>query len=154
MSRHADAGRSLSQWKPSPINTSARLDSFCYCDMEGVGSATCPARARDGCEGLQRAREATDGGSSWMGGSSSSSMRGFLMWDSGLVRGVTLFLLIKVPGPLFTSYCRYHMGFRAGGSGGGEHRILHSVPLVCLCGCSLPPHSGKWTPPCTRRPLG
>lgn len=26
------------------------------------------------------------------------------MFDSGLVRGVTLFLLIKVPGPLFTSW--------------------------------------------------
>lgn len=51
-----------------------------------------------------------------MGGSSRSSMRGFLMWDSGLVRGVTLFLLIKVPGPLFTSCCTRSSqipGFRA-----------------------------------------
>ncbi|KAA8579965.1 hypothetical protein FQN60_005500, partial [Etheostoma spectabile] len=49
--------------------------------------------------------EATDGGSSWIGDSSRSSMRGFLMFDSGLVRGVTLFRLIKVPGPFFIS-CR------------------------------------------------
>lgn len=63
----------------------------------------CPARVRGRCEGLHRASEATDGGSSWIGASSRSSMRGFLMFDSGLVRGVTLFLLIKVPGPLFTS---------------------------------------------------
>lgn len=65
--------------------------------------STCPARARGRWEGLQRAIEATEGGSSWMGASSRSSMRGFLMFDSGLVRGVTLFLLIKQPGPLFTS---------------------------------------------------
>lgn len=75
--------------------------------------STCPLRARDGWEGLQRAREATVGGSSWMGGSSSSSMRGFLMLDSGLVRGVTLFLLSNVPGPLFTSCQQIVLGFRA-----------------------------------------
>lgn len=78
------------------------LKCVCVCVCE---KPTCPARARGRCEGLQRASEATDGGNSWMGASSRSSMRGFLMFDSGLVRGVTLFLLIKVPGPLFTS-CR------------------------------------------------
>lgn len=57
------------------------------------------------CDGLQRASAETEGGNSWIGASSRSSMRGFLMLDSGLVRGVTLFLLIKVPGPLLTS-CR------------------------------------------------
>lgn len=66
---------------------------------------TCPVRARGRCGGLQRAWEGTDGGSSWMGTSSRSSMRGFLMLDSGLVSGVTLFLRIRVPGPLLTS-CR------------------------------------------------
>lgn len=70
-----------------------------------VDSSTCPARERGMCEEVQRSSDATELGSSWMGASSRSSMRGFLMWDSGLVRGVTLFLLIRVPGPLFTS-CR------------------------------------------------
>lgn len=68
-------------------------------------NATCPARARGRWEGLQSASEATDGGSSWMGASSRSSMRGFLMFDSGLVRGVTLFRLSKLPGALLIS-CR------------------------------------------------
>lgn len=64
---------------------------------------TCPARLRGRREELQSASDATEPGSSWMGASSRSSMRGFLMWDSGLVRGVMLFLLIRVPGPRLTS---------------------------------------------------
>lgn len=56
---------------------------------------TCPAKVR--WEEVQR-----DMGSSWRG-SSRPSMRGFLMLGSGLVRGVTLFLLIRVPGYFFIS---------------------------------------------------
>lgn len=69
----------------------------------GFFGRTCPARLRGRREELQRASDATEPGSSWMGASSRSSMRGFLMWDSGLVRGVMLFLLIRVPGPRLTS---------------------------------------------------
>lgn len=74
-------------------------------NFKGFDNPTCPGRVRGMCDGLQRASAETEGGNSWIGASSRSSMRGFLMLDSGLVRGVTLFLLIKVPGPLLTS-CR------------------------------------------------
>lgn len=76
-----------------------------------------------------------------MGGSSSSSMRGFLMFDSGLVRGVTLFLLSKVPGPLFTSYGKeVHVLERVegvanknqAGSGLKSHLWSVSVGVHCL----------------------
>lgn len=135
--------------------------------------STCPARARGRCEGLQSASEATDGGNSWMGASSRSSMRGFLMFDSGLVRGVTLFLLIKVPGPLFTS-CRVQnithiffttfLGVMNCQSDTGcdiefrreepKIQVYQALPQVCLCGCLPPPHSDRWTPLCTHRRLG
>lgn len=144
------------------------LKCVCVCVCE---KPTCPARARGRCEGLQRASEATDGGNSWMGASSRSSMRGFLMFDSGLVRGVTLFLLIKVPGPLFTS-CRvrnitfiiFFTTFLVVMNCHTQewYRMWHwqkipvyqALPLVCLCGCSAPPHSDTWTPLCTRRRPG
>lgn len=124
-----------------------------------VGCSTCPARARGMWAEVQRASDATEPGSSWMGASSRSSMRGFLMWDSGLVRGVTLFLLIRVPGPRFTSCGTTKMSRQteerlgssglqqAGGWGGGW-------PRVCLCACSPPPRSGRWTPPYSHRPPG
>ena len=79
------------------------------------------------------------------------------MLDSGLVRGVTLFLLSKVPGPRFTSCDKEFNGLEAPwgrGEGKRGRNWISNSPLVCLCGCSQPPRSDKWTPLCIRRPLG